>query len=88
MYRGYGSVCDVPCSFPPTCTFTAQVTWTGGYCCGAAPESFVDCVCDRGNARCRIPYTPAIGDRTFPTTFCELCWDAGGPIDVGADDGG
>lgn len=82
-YGGYGSTCAVACTLPSTCTFTVQVAWTGGYCCPQGSEgAFVDCVCDRGLARCHAAYGPRIGDRTAPTTYCEFCGR-----DAGADGG-
>ena len=84
MYRGYGTTCPVPCAVPPTCTFLASVTWTGEFCCGFPTDSFADCVCEGGTARCRPAFTTA-PDRQVPTTYCELCGHDSGPEDADTD---
>jgi hypothetical protein len=70
-YHGYGSQCPVSCSFPRTCTFSVQVTWTGAYCCGFPSDIFVDCACDGGTALCRPAFTPT--PLAVPATYCEFC---------------
>jgi len=65
-YRGYGTTCDVPCSFGGGCPFALRVQWTS--CCGA--ETYEYCSCVDGLVMCR---DQANGAPHKPTSRCEFC---------------
>lgn len=77
-YSGYGTVCDIPCAFPPTCTYDVIVTWSGGgYCCSSYESSYRNCRCEDGQTICQ-----AYPEPQPPTSTCEFC-----DLDFGVDAG-
>ncbi len=81
--HGYGTPCDVPCSYPPACTFAVVVRFSGP-CCVENDVGYGDCTCVSGIAQCAPRF--GAGPREAPTASCmDTCLDAG---DTGRPDGG